>query len=129
MTDPLRPFADMIRALWRLRTTQSTTPAAGAAQAAEVRASGRDKKPPEPARTLRSHLRARISEADSANPAKLRESFVAAVLSWELGEQVAPDPAFADMVRRVAEQLGADPAVGERLDRALLQLCAEPSPG
>jgi hypothetical protein len=56
----------------------------------------------------------------------MREAFVETVLLWELGEQLAPDPDFAEMVTTVSDQLAADPRIGERLNRALQQLASEP---
>jgi len=125
MTDPLRPFADMIRSLWlakaqgngKARGMQSTPAAATAA-----RAEGPQTKP---ARSFRAQLKARVSASRASGPARMREVFVETVLLWELGEQLAPDPAFGEMVTTVSDQLASDPVVGERLNRALQRLTAE----
>ncbi len=126
MTDPLRPFADAIRGLWRTRVGSALKSESGAGASSAPTAAS------EAARTagsrtgesLRSRLAARITGIATANPDRLREAFVETVLLWELGEQLAPDPAFAQLVTRVAEQLVADPRTGERLNRLLLDMHA-----
>lgn len=50
--------------------------------------------------------------------------FVEHILLMELGEDLALDPAFADLVQRVCSQLGSEPAVGARLDELLQQVAA-----
>src|SRR5262245_12937219 len=122
MTDPLRPFAEMIRALWLARAAGKSAARSRTATTPALADSPR----PKPERSLSSQLRARIAASRTAEPARMREAFVETVLLWELGEELAPDPHFAEMVTTVSEQLAADPAVGERLNRALLQLAAEP---
>jgi hypothetical protein len=54
----------------------------------------------------------------------MREVFVETTLLWELGEHLARDPAFTEMVARVSGQLQADPAVMQRLHRLLIRLRA-----
>jgi hypothetical protein len=122
MTDPLRPFADMIRALWLART-QGVSPTSRSTTVGKART---DAPPPRGAHSLRSQLKARVCASRAAGPARMREAFVEAVLLWELGEQLAPDPAFGEMVTSVSEQLASDPTVGERLNRALARLAADP---
>jgi hypothetical protein len=79
-----------------------------------------------PARSLQSHLKSRIAACSGASRERLREAFVETVLLWELGEQLAPDPGFGEMVTHVSEQLAADPAIGARLDQLLARLSASP---
>lgn len=124
MTDPLRPFADMIRALWLARA-QSKHAAPSPTATTPVPT---DSPRPKPERSLRSLLRARIAATRAAGPARMRKAFVETVLLWELGEQLAPDPDFAEIVAIVSDQLAADPGIGERLHRALQQLASEPRP-
>jgi hypothetical protein len=123
MTDPLRPFADMIRALWLARTQGKS--AARAQNAAPVRT---DSPRPGRARSFRSQLRARVAASSNAGPARMREVFVETILLWELGEQLAPDPDFAGMVTTVSEQVASDPALAERLNHVLRELAAEARP-
>jgi hypothetical protein len=73
---------------------------------------------------LQSRLSAQIAGIDTANPARLRHVFVETVLLWELGEQLARDPEFAEMVSRVCEQLGSDPTVAQNLHGQLVKLAA-----
>ena len=127
MTDPLRPFAEIIRTLWRSRTQTNKAPApTSQATASAARVPAGAVRAQAPARSLQSHLKARIAACSGASSARLRETFVETVLLWELGEQLAPDPAFNEMVTHVSEQLGADPAVGARLDQLLARLSATP---
>jgi hypothetical protein len=125
MTDPLRPFADAIRLLWRARQKRlgraedTTAPGSSGPQRSEQRSSQ------QPEETLRSRLQARICGLDSTNSRKMRETFVETVLLWELGDQLAPDPAFGELVLRVSEQLESDRSVGDRLHRALLDLARQ----
>jgi hypothetical protein len=127
MTDPLRPFAAIIRTLWHSRAQAGTTPgAASEAAAASVRTPPPAERALPPPRSLQSHLRARIAACNGASRARLRETFVETVLLWELGEQLAPDPGFGEMVTHVSEQLGADPAIGARLDQLIAGLSASP---
>jgi hypothetical protein len=77
---------------------------------------------------LQSRLSAQIAGIDTANPARLRQAFVETVLLWELGEQLARDPEFAQMVSRVSEQLGSDPDVAQNLHGRLVKLAAARRP-
>lgn len=43
----------------------------------------------------------------------------------EFGSELAHDPTFADLVRRVSAQLATEPALGARLDRLLQDLAAD----
>jgi hypothetical protein len=119
VTDPLRPFAQIIRSLWRGRA-----PAAQSSSSTSQTGS-----PPEPAprvdESLQSRLSAQIAGIDTANAARLRQAFVETVLLWELGEQLARDPEFAQMVSRVSEQLGSDAAVAQNLHGLLVKLAAD----
>jgi hypothetical protein len=123
MTDPLRPFADVIRTLWRAKTARTRNAASGTnststaetAEAAQTVSAGSNE-------ALQSRLKARIATLDLANPRKLRETFVETVLLAELGERLAPDPAFAELVLRVSEQLDSDRQTGERLHQLLLDI-------
>jgi hypothetical protein len=122
MTDPLRPFAQAIRSLWRTRAGEksrsagasSSAPGAAEPQAPKARVN----------ETFQARLQARIAGLDSRDPKRLREAFVETVLLWEVGDQLAPDPALGDLVARVAEQLATDSAVSERLHQLLLQVSA-----
>jgi len=124
MTDPLRPFTQVIRSLWRSRAREAASPgaaspatSAGAAAEAQVLTARAGE-------TLLSRLRSRLGAVDRHDPKQMREAFVETVLVWELGDQLALDAGLADVVSRVSEQLTADPAVVERLQELLLELSA-----
>lgn len=117
MTDPLRPFALLIRSLWR-----GGIPAPGRAaiprdlpQSASPESAGVDE-------SLQSRLSARIAGIDPDNPARLRQAFVETVLLRELGENLARDPQFGTLVARVCDQLEAQPTVAQSLHQLLVRL-------
>lgn len=115
MTDPLRPFAQIIRSLWRGRTsaTERTSPATNTAHP-QHRANVDE--------SLQSRLSARIASVDAENPARLRQAFVETVLLRELGENLARDPDFGALVARVCEQLESQPTVAQNLHQLLVRL-------
>jgi len=121
--DPLRPFADVIRALWQSRASRAqpgsdtakaaTTPAVPATAA---HTSARSEE------SLRSRLKSRISQVDPDDTRKVREAFVEAVLLWELGDRVAQDASFGEMVTQVSDQLATDAAISHRLRQLVLHI-------
>jgi hypothetical protein len=117
VTDPLRPFAEIIRSLWRGRSSASDRAATRDHNSAAA--------PPEPARvdeSLQSRLTARIAGVDSDNPARLRHVFVETVLLRELGDHLARDPQFATLVAKVCDQLESQPTVAQNLHQLLVRL-------
>lgn len=117
--DPLRPFLSLVRSLWTssaaakaANRARSAIPPHSTGQAAALAAS----QPIE--RRLHSHLTA-LGAWDAQ---RAREVFVKQVLLSELGEELAADPAFADLIQRVSGQLGGDPRLSARLDELLRQL-------
>jgi hypothetical protein len=126
--DPLKPFAGLIRTLWK-STTPSATQKDALASAAST--SGEETQG-EPAAaleetTLRTRIRARLTRVGLNDPRLAREVFVETVLTCELGENLSRDPGFTDMVKLVAEHIAADARLGERL-HSLLRSLAEESP-
>lgn len=121
--DPLRPFLSLVRSLWpngvaakAVNRSQAAVPPHSTHQAAAVAAS----QPIE--RRLQSHLTA----LGAWNAQRAREIFVRQVLLSELGENLAADPAFAELIQRVSAQLGDDPRISARLDELLRQVAASP---
>jgi hypothetical protein len=121
--DPLRPFAAVIRSLWQARASASSpTP--------EARKTGTTPNPAtlvhaQSARTeesLRARLKSRISQVDPDDPRRVREAFVETVLLWELGEKLAHDAGFGEMVMQISDQLASDAAVDQRLQKLVLQI-------
>jgi hypothetical protein len=120
--DPLRPFANLIRSLWTgskrsaVRTTDGAPSAqSGAGQQAQAIAG--------PAQ-ISATLQSRLATLREWNSARARELFVEHVLLAEFGSDLARDPTFADLVRRVSAQLEAQPTLGARLDQVLQSLAA-----
>jgi hypothetical protein len=125
--DPLRPFAGLIRTLWK-----SNTPSTSRSDASTASSSGATEQGQNDASialeeaTLRTQIRTRLARVGLGDPRRAREVFVETVLTAELGETLVRDPAFTDMVKRVAEHIGADEQLGNRLHALLQTLAAEP---
>lgn len=118
MTDPLRPFAQIIRALFHGRSQRT-----GAGDTATQPSSPRvDTHIPTEGGSLQSRLVSRIASIDASNANRMRETFIETVLLWELGEELAQDPAFREMVARVSQQLAMDSALSRRLHQLLVRL-------
>jgi hypothetical protein len=62
-----------------------------------------------------------------SDPRRAREVFVETVLCVELGESLVQDPAFTDMVKRVADHIGTDEQLGNQL-HALLRNLVDSTP-
>jgi hypothetical protein len=121
--DPLRPFANLIRSLWKAQAPPPTR----AESTASLRPPTADDSPGTPAAevaegTLRSRIRTRLTQFGTADPQRTREIFVETVLAWELGEELPHDAGFVDVVRRVAEHIGAQPNLSVRLHTVLTEL-------
>ncbi len=120
--DPLRPFLSLVRSLTTSNTTskaatarQATPAASGSGPATRVAAS----------RSIEQRLQSQLSALVRPwNSQRAREIFVGQVLLHELGEQLAADPAFGDLIQRVSNQLGEDPRLSARLDDLLRQIAA-----
>ena len=125
MTDPLRPFTQAIRSLWKTRA-RGVASAADSSHAASGASSSRSgagsKQTGRAGETLRTRLHSRISALDTGDRQKMRDTFIETVLLWELGEHLAPDPGLSEVVARVSEQLATNPALVDRLHELLLQL-------
>jgi hypothetical protein len=127
--DPVKPFAGLIRTLWK-STTASTTQKDALGSAATT---GADEAQSETAAalaatTLRTQIRARLTRIGLNDPRLAREVFVETVLISELGENLSRDPGLTDMVKLVAEHIAADARLGDRLHSLLRSLVEEPPP-
>jgi hypothetical protein len=123
--DPLRSFADLIGAMWRSRRAE-VAPASQSspiARSADARQAPAAERAPE---SLRARLRNRIVDVGTADPRLARDTFVEAVLGWELGEELARDPAFGEMVRRLSDHIEGEPRLNARLQQLLQELAREP---
>lgn len=114
--DPLRPFAHLIRSLTTGKKSAPGTAARGAStrQSHAVAASA----------PIVNRLQTRLAALQQWNGERARELFVEHILLAEFGEDLALDPAFADLVQRVCGQLGSEPALGARLDELLQDVAA-----
>ena len=123
MVDPLGPFVTLIRSLSRRKA--SATESASGLDALDTNPASRG-----PARTtgpsidLRSRLRSRLVEIGTVDPDRARRTFVETVLLWQLGDELARDPAFGDLVVKVVDQLRSDREVRRRLSELIDKLAA-----
>jgi hypothetical protein len=123
--DPLKPFSNLIRSAWE--RTAKRPEAAGNAPALNNRDAIRFNAPLQaPPDSLQSRVRARIAQQSPWNAANAREVFVETVLLSELGDDLAKDPSFADIVKKVSQQLASDGKLTARLDQLLRQLVSAP---
>jgi len=127
--DPLKPFAGLIRTLWK-STTPSTTQKDALASASTTRVEEAQSETAAALEetTLRAQIRARLKRIGLNDPRLAREMFVETVLTSELGENLSRDPVFTDMVKRLAEHIAADDRLGDRLHSLLRSLAEEPPP-
>lgn len=119
--DPLRPFLSLVRSL----TTGNATSKTASARQATPTASGGGPTRVTPSRPIEQRLQSQLAALVRPwNAQRAREIFVGQVLLHELGDQLAADPAFADMIQRVSSQLDDDPRLSARLDDLLRQIAA-----
>lgn len=120
--DPLRPFADLIRSLWSAGKSRPAQRAAGRTETAAAARS--EPKAVSSSARVAGRLQPRLAALQEWNGERARELFVEQILLVELGEDLARDPAFVDLVQRVSVQLGSEPAVRARLDELLQAMAA-----
>lgn len=116
--DPLKPFANLVRSLWS-GTKRAPTRAAQAGTAQPTQTNAIAASAPVSAR-----LQSRLATLREWNSARARELFVEHALLLEFGSDLAHDPTFAELVRRVSAQLATEPTLGARLDQLLQDLAA-----
>jgi hypothetical protein len=122
--DPLRPFSDLIRALWKSNARRvdrpggvSASQAMQAEQPAEKTAAGETGLV-----ALKSEVRARLGPVGLSDKRRAREVFVEAVMARELGLGSGHDQEFSNVARRVAARIGSHPRLSERLHVILTAL-------
>jgi hypothetical protein len=128
MPDPLRSLAELVRTLTRSRTekrgptpSRETRPdVADSTAPRQLTGSGR-------ADVLRERLSSRLKLVGTTDARAAREAFVEIVLATELGEDLALDPAMAEIVARVSRQLASDPTTERDLGALLDELARQPS--
>jgi hypothetical protein len=119
--DPLRPFTNLIRSLWASRSGPAQRASGGAAGAGVGAAPG-NVAGVSPAKAVTSRLQLRLATLSEWNPNRARELFVESILLNELGEDLAHDPGFTDLVQKVSTYLANEPRVSARLDQVLREL-------
>jgi hypothetical protein len=122
--DPLKPFTSIIRSFWE----QYARRADGNPRAAESSGTTRQRLAPvegAPAiEALHGRLRSRLATLAQWDASRARQLFVECALTVELGDELARDPAFANIVQRVSQQLDSDWKLSSRLDTLLKRVAA-----
>jgi len=122
MVDSIRPFVTLIRTLSRKKVEAPD----GVAEPDVAGDTYANRAPTEADRNseLETRLRARLAAVDASNPEKARQAFVETVLLSQLGEDLAKDPAFADVVAKVSDQLLCDAQTRAQLTSLIATLRA-----
>jgi hypothetical protein len=123
MVDPLRPWVTLIRSLSRGKAEGAGKATGPALVDANTSAHGAQKAA-RPVTDLRTRLRSRLGEVGIVDPDRARRTFVETVLLWHLGDELARDPAFGDLIVKVAGQLEADRDLRGRLSELIAALAA-----
>jgi len=123
MVDPLGPYIALIRSLAR-RKPEAAERTTGATPAEADALARNAVQTPIPARDLRTRLKSRLVEVGVVDPDRARRTFVETVLLHQLGDELARDPAFADLVGKVTDQLHADRELRSRLAELIAAIAA-----
>lgn len=118
--DPLKPFTSLIRSLWTSKRSAART--TGPATARSAISTHAEAQPVAPSGQVSARLQSQLAALQQWNDDTARRVFVEHILLVELGEGLARDPGFGDLVQRVSAQLGSEPAVRARLDELLREL-------
>lgn len=68
---------------------------------------------------LHARIHARLGRFTNWDAARARDIFIESVLLSELGNEVANDPSFAEVVGKISRQLAVDSLLCARLDTLL----------
>jgi hypothetical protein len=125
--DPLRPFSDLIRALWksggsrvdRAQRAAAPDPAGPQRRSEASTAAGRE------LQSLESELAIRLRQIGLADPRRVREIFVETVMARELGLGAPSSPAFTELAQRVADRIGSHARLSARLHTLLAALAGQ----
>lgn len=83
----------------------------------------------QPGATVQATIAQRVAAIDPDDPDRPRKAFrvfLEAVLLSELGQHLADDPAFYQLVSDVQQQMQADPRLAAAIDRASAALLGKP---
>jgi hypothetical protein len=123
MVDSIRPLITLIRTLSRKKLERPDgvcePTGVGGGISGDSRAAAPDR-----SSQLEGRLRARLAAVAIADPDQARHIFVETVLLAEIGDELARDPAFADVVAKVSAQLHADATVRAQLTTLIASLRA-----
>src|SRR5262245_55519463 len=122
MVDSIRPFAALIRTLSR-KKVQAATDAAQPASVGDT-GSGGPAAAMDEGQQLESRLRARLADLSREGNEDASHTFVETVLLFQLGDELARDPSFADVVTKVSRQLQADAQTRAKLTQLIEDLRA-----
>ena len=116
--DPLRPFADLVRALSRAHNSGTRATGDGSHAGSGTAVPARAHSSVETPDSFDARLSARLQETGLADPARARKTFIEVVLSWELGDHFR-DPSLSHIAQEVAARIEAHPRLTARLNELL----------
>ena len=117
MTDPIRPFINLVESIASTTATQKSREAA--AQGAIAKPSRQNSSNSNAALSFTERLKTRLSVIDRKDRRKRRQVFIEVALLTELGEQLAMDHALSDLIEKVSSLIAANDTMVTDLDAAL----------
>lgn len=117
MTDPIRPFINLVESIASTTATQKSREAA--AQGAIAKPSRQNSSNSNAALSFTERLKTRLSVIDRKDRRMRRQVFIEVALLTELGEQLAMDHALSDLIEKVSSLIAANDTMVTDLDAAL----------
>lgn len=125
--DPLRPFSDLIRSLWK-----SSTPRVERARGGTGAPRASPQSTPEAesgSLSLRSEIRSRIRQIGLSDPRRVREVFVETVIARELGLGTTHAADLTELAQRIAARIGSHSELSARLHTLLVAIAEDRAAG
>ena len=117
MTDPIRPFINLVESIANTTGAQKTREAA--AQGAIARQNHQSNSNSTTALSFTERLKTRLSVIDKKDRRKRRQVFIELALLTELGEQLAMDHALSELIEKVSSLIAANEPMVTDLDAVL----------
>ncbi|HXS22554.1 MAG TPA: hypothetical protein VN735_15080 [Steroidobacteraceae bacterium] len=127
--DPLRPFSDLIRSLWKSSTARVQRAQGGTGASRTSPQSTAPLEAESGSLSLRSEIRSRIRQIGLSDPRRVREVFVETVIARELGLGTSHAADLTEIAERVAARIGSHSELSDRLHTLLVALAEDPAAG